>query len=144
MNTKKTTVSNKTLRVMFQALGVLGNRSMANTLADLKVGRLLNHLAPVCEPIIPARAKITSEAMDGADVDGLGLAGLEVLQATVTEAQAIFDADEIEVDMPTMRIEQDDLPKEKPGDEGWKNAAQLGAITSDLGVLFTFPAEVKK
>ena len=143
MKTEPMTVSNRTLRGMFAALGILGNRSMANTLADLKVGRLLHHLAPMCEPIGPARARIAAEFANGHDVEGLSEAAAQMLATGLAAKVAEFDEEEIEFDMPTMRIVHNDLPKEKPGDDGWKNAAQLGAITSDLGVLFEFPAESK-
>ena len=144
MKTETMTVSNRALRGMFGALGILGNRSMANTLADLKVGRLIHHLAPVCEPIGPARQRMIAEFSNGRDLESLTETAAQILAAQLTSELADFDADEIEVKMPVIRIRQDDLPKEKPGDDGWKNAAQLGAIISDLGVLFEFPEEPKE
>ena len=144
VNTKPMEVSNRTLVTMFTALLELGNRSMANTLADLKVGRLLHALAPTCEPIQPARQRIIARFSDGRDVEGMSESASQVHQALLNAELADYDGAVIEVAMPTMRITQDDLPKEKPGDGGWKNAAQLGAITSGLDILFEFPEEPKE
>ena len=139
MRTEAKTMTNSDLRVMYGALGILGNRSCATAMSDLKVGRLLNALAAIAHPIGTARQRVSDEFTNGKDPDKMSAPALQIMAAQMASAIAEFDAAEEEFEIPTMRITPDDLPKEKPGDDGWKNGAQIGAISADLGVLFEWP-----
>ena len=145
METTKVKLTNRDLRGMFGALQILGNRHLPTIDADLKVGRLIRLLAPLAEPIGPARQRIAARLAEAdaghGDVEKLSPLGQQLLGAAIAGAQADFDGQEVEVDLPPWRITKADLPKEKTGDDGWRNGSQLGAIIADLGLLFEPPDE---
>lgn len=134
------TVTNHTLRAMYGALSILGNRRLPTVTADVKVGRLLRALAPVVDPLQVARQRIVADVLADRDPNELSPLEARTLEAEVVKRQAELDAQLAPEDfrMPAGMIELADLPAAMTGAEGWKNAEALGAITADLGPLFIF------
>ncbi|HXG72578.1 MAG TPA: hypothetical protein VNJ04_18395 [Gemmatimonadaceae bacterium] len=136
------TLTNKQVLAMSNALRLLGNRKMGSVTADLKVGRLIRLLAPHAEPIAETRQKIATFLIGDRDIEEMSAGESALMASKMVGMQATFDAMEIELDFPaSLKLTQADLPKERTGDDGWKNATQLGAITADLVQLYDFPAE---
>ncbi|HXG69475.1 MAG TPA: hypothetical protein VNJ04_02560 [Gemmatimonadaceae bacterium] len=139
MNLKLT---NKQVLAMSNALRNLGNRKMGSVTADLKVGRLIRLLAPHAEPIAETRQKIATDLIGDRDIEEMSVGESNLLASKMSAAQTELDMAECEIDLPaSLKLTLADLPKERTGDDGWKNATQLGAITADLGQFYDFPAE---
>lgn len=136
-------ISHGALQRMHSALVILGNRFMPSTPADIRVANLLKAVSDQHETIEAARTKIARRIIDEVGgpiaVDNLKSAAQQAVMLLIKEEQARFDAEKIEVVLPNKRITQNDLPKERQGEDGWKNGSQLGAIIADLGILFEMP-----
>lgn len=138
-------LTNGELQRMRAALGILGNRRMANIGADLKVARLLKIVTAHTEPIEAlkraAALALVNEIPEGAELTPLQE---QILGMRIAEAQAKVDSAALGVDGTSVEIavpdgcllKQDDLPKEQTGKDGWLNASQLGAVLADLGPLY--------
>ena len=144
MATEEVEVSQHDLKGMFGALGILGNRFLPTMDSDIKVGRMAYMLAPAAEPLGPAKKKIMAAFGEEHDLEGLTETAASILAARMATLLDAEDQKIVKVQMPMARITKADLPKEKTGDDGWKNGAQLGAIISDLGMLFEYPDEPKE
>ena len=132
-------MTNKQLSQMYGALGILGNRQMNSRAADLKVARLIRAMAPDAESIIPLRVKIAGDALANIeDPEGISPLVSQQIAAKTAALQSEFDLLEVTVDLPSLRINEGDLPTTKKGDDGWQNGSQMGAIVADLGELFAF------
>ena len=133
------TLTNRELWRMYAALKLLGNRRMANVGADLKVGRMLRVLAPLAEPLESAKQHAVQDVIKAAPPDATGLA-LSRVNLAGAAAQLAVDEATVEVALPlAFALREADLPKEQSGEEGWRNAAGLGALMTDLGPLFILP-----
>lgn len=133
----------------WQALSELGARFAPTISADIKTGRLLTPVKRAFEPIAHERARIANRMMQDA-LDEHGVKTIEDLPKSVQRmldnaialAQQEWEQTEIEVELPEgLTITQNDLPKERSGEDGWKNGAGLGGIISELGDLFEKPKE---
>lgn len=133
----------------WQALSELGARFAPTLPADIKTGRLLTPVKLAFEPIAHERARIANRLMQE-KTEEFGVKTMEelpksvqrMLENAIVLAQLEWEQQEIEVAIPEgIRITQNDLPKERTGDEGWKNGAGLGGIISELGDLFELPKE---
>lgn len=141
-------LSRRSLCKQFICLTELGNRFAPTLAADIKVSKLLSAVAKEWEPIAIERAKIGTFAIRNA-LEMHGVKSLEELpeslqQLTIGEAkvaQDAWDAEEIEVTLPDTRITQNDLPKEKSGENGWQNGNGLAALVAGLGELFEYPKD---
>lgn len=132
------TLTNAKLQAMHAALSQLGNRRMALITGDLKVSRLLKAITPVVEALPAAKQRITSEALEGKNLQDLKQPEITAINAEIAAKQRALDEETVEIELPNIRLTEDDLPKEQKGEDGWKNAAQLGAIVADLDFLFEF------
>jgi hypothetical protein len=136
------TVTNRQLRVMYDALQVLGTKRMASQLADVRVGRLLQIVKPLAEPIGTTQRKHAQEEMDAAPPEQTEHKR-QLMLMRIADKQRETD----EAPAPPFTVfggsilHQEDLPKEMSGLDGWKNAAGLGALLADLGPLFHWPTE---
>lgn len=135
------TLTNAKLQAMHAALAQLGNRRMALITGDLKVSRLLKAITPIVEGLPAAKQRITSEALEGKDLQNLKQPEITAINAEIAAKQRALDEETVEIELPNIRLTEDDLPKEQKGEEGWKNASQLGAIVADLDFLFEFKPE---
>lgn len=130
---------------MQTALAVLGNKRMATPGADVAVARLLNAMKPLAEPLATARRRVTIDVLAGRDISGLSQAEMMKLNLDIAEAEKQLLDQEVEVDLPlAYKLKMADLPKEQTGSDGWRNCEGLGAIVSDLGMLFVMDEEEKK
>jgi hypothetical protein len=130
----------------YAALQILGNRFLPTLASDLKIGRLLAIIRPLAVPLVAERAKIAERIMTefgGATViDNMKSAAQQALMAKIQVEQEAYDSEYLNVDIPDrLLVTQDDLPKERSGDDGWQNASQRAALISDLGSLFLWPKE---
>lgn len=134
------TLTNKQLTGIHVGLAALGNRKMALISGDLKVARLLKVVAPLSEPLGPAKQRAASEVLDKYEVHSDSLTQTQILKINteIKLAQDAIDQEPVEVEFPEIRIKEEDLPKEQKGEDGWKNASGLGAIIADLDFLFEF------
>lgn len=131
-------LTNKKLQGIYNALSILGNRRMATANADLKVGRMLRKIAPQAEPITKARRRLFLDLTEAKKPEELAGLAHTVFQYQVAEKLDVFDAEEVvDLQLPSGQITKEDLPREMAGEDGWKNAAGLGAITSDLDILYS-------
>lgn len=138
-------MNNKSVASLHTALSILGNRKMGTVKADVKIARMLNIVAPIAEPIQRARERITKDILGEADAEKLTPAQIQKLNIAIKAALSEYDEQEAEGDFTLpkwFRLTEDELPKEQKGEKGWENASQLGAVISDLGTVFVFPAEV--
>ena len=127
------------------ALAILAGRSCPSLDADLKAGRLHRIFSDAVEGFDKARNSISMKLLEGTaikDLDKLTPLANERLAGQIAVAQAAFDETLVEFEWPKWKIKKSDLPKEKTGDEGWKNGTAIGAITSGLGDLFDW-SEIK-
>lgn len=135
-------VTHRTLRGMYAALELLANRRLPSLDADLKVARLLTLLGPVAEPARAARDKVALRVMEetigGLEPEKVPQPIVALSNTRTKVAIDEFDAEIIEIELPPYRITKEDLPKDKAGDDGWKNGEAAAAIAADLGPLFRF------
>ncbi|HXG71394.1 MAG TPA: hypothetical protein VNJ04_12385 [Gemmatimonadaceae bacterium] len=135
-------LTNRQVLAMHTALRLLGNRKMGSVTADLKVGRLIRLRAPHAEPIAETRQKIATFLIGDRDIEEMSAGENNLLASKLVTMQTELDMAECEIELPaSLKLTEADLPKERAGDDGWKNATQLGAITADLGEFYDFPAE---
>lgn len=134
--------SHNKIIAIHSALAILGNRKMATINGDLRVARLLRLFTPEAELIKKAKNRIIVENTSG-DVGKLEQIERYKLQAILNDKANEFDSEMVDILLPeNLRIKEEDLPKELSGDDGWKNANQLGAIVADLDCLFEFTGGV--
>lgn len=137
-------LTNRDLLNMYTALDTLGKRSMANVGADLKVGRLIKSIAPFADPLIAARNKIATDVMKDKKLEEMTIAEINKMNLEIMEKQKEIDDLSFTIELPLQfAIKEIDLPKEKTGSEGWKNADGLGNIVSSLGPLYIWDEEKK-
>ena len=136
------------VRGMHTALSILGDRFMPNIKADIKVARLLVHFTPIVDPLNVERNKMATKTLEDAkqskgtgDIDKLSNAAQQEVMALVVLAQQEWDNLPITLELPDIKIDQNDLPKERTGDDGWKNGSSLGSIIAGLGELFEYPKD---
>jgi hypothetical protein len=128
----KTSITRKQVREIHSALLMMSQRLLPTTDTDMKVGAALGVVRKVAEPIISARNNVVTRVVEGLGIkDVQKMVGLQqdMMMARIQEEQDKFDAE-------LMDFEIDDLPKDRVGDDGWKNRAANGAIIADLGPLF--------
>lgn len=135
-------ITKRALGVMHAALVVLGNRSMASVSADLKIGRLLNAISPDADLVSAGRQRITTDFVEEVNPEGSAVSA-EIAGVSLQQQLTDYDLEKITVEIPVIRLNKADLPKEKAGEGGWKNARNIGCLVSDLGVLFEFPSDEK-
>jgi hypothetical protein len=128
--------TNAALVRMHSALGTLANRRMKTATGESRVGRWVSLLKPYVDPIQPARERIMLDMVGDLDVSKITPMEAQILSAKVSAAQREFDAEELEITLPGKPLKLIDMPEEKSGEDGWKNAAQLAAIIADLGPLY--------
>ena len=136
MDTTKQKMSNRDLGGMYGALVILGNRSLPSMDSDIKIGRMAHCLAPTAEMLQPAKQKAMAEFGESHSLEDLTDTAANILAAQMTVRLNELDDEQVEVEIPVARVTKADLPKEKSGDDGWKNGARIGGIVSDLGILF--------
>lgn len=122
------------------ALSLLIGRSLPSLDSEMKAGRLHQLVNDRAELIQKAKNKKSNDILKDHRVEDLKkMSPLlhEKLAGEIAVDQGDFDQeDEPEWEWPPWKITKSDLPKEKSGEEGWKNGAGLGAIMSGLGPLF--------
>jgi len=123
----------KVLIDMYQALHAFGQRTMAERAGDITIGTLLRAVEPLAQPVIEERIALAGEILD--DMDNSEGALLRV-QLLIQVAQSEFDAEELEYDLPDIRIKEKDLPRAQKGPDGWKNATSVGQLIFWLGPLY--------
>ncbi len=134
---QSTALTYRQLSRMFNAIVMLGNRSMANVGADLKVARFIRALQPEAVALAKKREELRAPP---AQEDKPALPAPAPEEIARLE-RALLD-ERFEVALPlAFRLTEADLPKEKTGADGWKNADGLGAIVADLELLFDLSDE---
>lgn len=131
------TLTNRALGRMHNALKLLAMRSM-DLKVDLKVTRMLRILGPYVEPLDAARRKVILDvsAEVGEDAE-LTPMQEQIMGIHIQERQAQLDGETVEIALPVQfALTADEMPKEKTGKDGWKNAEALAAIMDDLGPLY--------
>jgi hypothetical protein len=136
----KTSITRKQVREIHSALLMMSQRLLPTTDTDMKVGAALGVVRKVAEPIISARNNVVTRVVEGLGIkDVQKMVGLQqdMMMARIQEEQDKFDAElmDFEIDDKYI-ITRNDLPKDRVGDDGWKNRAANGAIIADLGPLF--------
>lgn len=129
-------ITNKNLLNMFQALQELGTRFLPSMNSDVKVGRMTSFFEPSCSPIEPAKKKLLANFGEQNNLEELTETAVSILVAKLEVEMNAYDAVTVKVILPRERITRGDLPKERAGDDGWKNGTGLGTIIANLGPLF--------
>lgn len=141
----KETITRRELRGMYSALQILCNRFLPTIGSDLKVGELARLIGQIAEPQNAARNKIPLRLMEkeGLTIGELGklpTLSQQMYMAMLSEMYTEYDEAKVELAVDDrLLVKQSDLPKEKAGEEGWKNGTMNGAIVADLGSLFVHP-----
>jgi hypothetical protein len=136
-------ITNKNLLNMFQALQELGTRFLPSLNSDVKVGRMTSFFEPSCSPIGPAKKKLLADFGEQNNLEELTETALSILVAKLEVEMNAYDAVTVKVMLPRERITREDLPKERTGDDGWKNGTGLGALIANLGPLFQDADDLK-
>lgn len=139
-------MTNQRVQRMFAALTTMANRFLPSVAADIRVANLINKLEPISRPIAAGRARVANDiiaAHGGPEaIERLGDMAQQAILIEIQVAQDGYDAEAADLDISSWKlVDQSMLPRERAGDDGWKNGANLGAIIADLGPLFEPPKE---
>jgi hypothetical protein len=125
----------------------MGNRFLPSLPSDLKVAALLRIIAKENDASSTVRNKIPprimeQEGVSTQSIDKMPPLAQQMFVSKLNEAYTDFDSQTVELEFPDrLLITQNDLPKERAGDDGWKNGSMIGAIVADLNLLFEMPKE---
>lgn len=140
-------LTHREVTAMYGALQLLGNRFLPTINSDLRIGKLLQMVGPHAQPLAAGRVRASRDVIEhygGAEgIERLSAVAQQAVATEISMAQIEFDRLEIEIegfeDWP--KLTQNDLPKERAGENGWQNGSQIAALVADLGVLFEYPKE---
>ena len=139
----KVTITHRELTQKALALSALSGRALPSLDSDMKVGRLHKIHEVEAHLLEKPRNQISIRILKDMDLKKLTGIEAERIMGTIAIEQADFDRMTIPWEKNKWHITKADLPKEKSGDEGWKNGAGLGAIISGLGDLFQDDTKVE-